>query len=46
MHVVLQVEAQQRQDEATKTKEAKLKEECTFKPDLSLTKSNNGDKSF
>lgn len=45
MHIVLQAEAQKRQDEALKNKEAKFKEECTFKPDLSLTKSDNGDRS-
>ena len=45
MHVVLQAEAQKRVDEARKKKEAELNEECTFVPDLSLTKSRNGDRS-
>ena len=45
MHLVLQVEAQKRQEEAVKQREARIKEECTFKPDLSLTKNGTVERS-
>ena len=45
MHLVLEMEAQKRRDDARKDQEVKFKEECTFKPDLSLTKSKLGDRS-